>query len=379
MNYKSMELLNKYKNYNEIHKVLIEKYYDRLQKAKKIMIFGTKQMARSVKQYCEKINLSVIGFIDNNKELHGRYIEGIKVYSINDVQSDSLVIIATLNYIGVIEKQLKDNKIFNYINYVALSECDKENFPIYNYCYKDYLKDLFENKDKYINLFNQIKDEKSLQVLDNVLLFRLTFEGEYLSKAYEISISDNGSEYFDNAIVKFNDEETFVDGGAYFGETTIQFVDKVKNKYKKIYIFEPDDEIMFKCKNNLKTYHDIEYLNYGLGEKRNKMLFMETKDTGGHISDKGKKIINICSIDDLNNNEISFIKLDIEGAEKAALIGAKNTIIRNKPKLAISAYHNANDLWQLYLLVKEFNPNYDVYIRHYSNGIFETDFYFIER
>ena len=99
---------------------------------------------------------------------------------------------------------------------------------------------------------------------------------------------------------------------------------------------------------------------------------------GGHISQKGKELINIYNIDALNDYTISYIKLDIEGAEKDAILGAKNTISRNSPKLAISSYHKPKHLWQLLFLIKKINPTYDVFIRHYSEGIFETDFYYIK-
>ena len=50
----------------------------------------------------------------------------------------------------------------------------------------------------------------------------------------------------------------------------------------------------------------------------------------------------------------------------------KNTIIRNKPKLAICVYHKPCDLWEIPLLIKSIVPEYKIYLRHYSGSILES-------
>lgn len=67
----------------------------------------------------------------------------------------------------------------------------------------------------------------------------------------------------------------------------------------------------------------------------------------------------------------TYIKMDIEGAEAEALLGAKESIEKNKPKLAICLYHKPDDIFKLPLLVHKINPLYKMYIRHYSN--YHTD------
>jgi len=79
-------------------------------------------------------------------------------------------------------------------------------------------------------------------------------------------------------------------------------------------------------------------------------------------------------IDDITNNA-TFIKMDIEGAELNALKGAKKTIIANTPKLAISIYHQLNDLWEIPIYIKQLVPEYKLYVRHHSKTIAETVLY----
>ena len=102
---------------------------------------------------------------------------------------------------------------------------------------------------------------------------------------------------------------------------------------------------------------------------------METGDPIARIIDSKQSVpINVLSIDDFMKDKEAptFIKMDIEGSETEALLGAKKIIKKYKPKLAISVYHNATDLWKIPLLIKSLNNDYKIYLRHYSNEIMDT-------
>ena len=45
----------------------------------------------------------------------------------------------------------------------------------------------------------------------------------------------------------------------------------------------------------------------------------------------------------LGIDHVDYIKMDIEGAEREALKGAKNTLRRDKPVIMIDAYHRDDD------------------------------------
>lgn len=58
-----------------------------------------------------------------------------------------------------------------------------------------------------------------------------------------------------------------------------------------------------------------------------------------------------------------FIKMDIEGSELDALKGAKNILIKKRPKLAICLYHKNQDMWEIPLYLKEIVPDYNFYCK----------------
>jgi hypothetical protein len=69
--------------------------------------------------------------------------------------------------------------------------------------------------------------------------------------------------------------------------------------------------------------------------------------------------------------------MNIEGAELEALEGARESIRRWAPTLAISAYHRPSDLWQVAALARSLRPDYRLYFRQHDGGVIETVLYAI--
>jgi hypothetical protein len=93
----------------------------------------------------------------------------------------------------------------------------------------------------------------------------------------------------------------------------------------------------------------------------------------------GNNQVPLRSIDFLVNTKdiakIDFIKLDVEGAELDSIRGARASILRFKPRLAISLYHKPNDLFEIILYIKDKFPFYSCYVDHYSIHAEETVLY----
>lgn len=73
--------------------------------------------------------------------------------------------------------------------------------------------------------------------------------------------------------------------------------------------------------------------------------------------------------------DCDYIKMDIEGAEYKALLGAENIIKNSNTELAISLYHRQEDLIDIPILLKNFKPDYRFYLRLYSKFPMEMCLY----
>lgn len=196
-------------------------------------------------------------------------------------------------------------------------------------------------------------------------------------------------QYFDlpEFLECIEDGEVFLDGGSYDGETSLEFVKwykqngNNKNRPCKVYAWEPGSDNIKKIETNLQNY-DIEYvlIRKGLWNKAGKFRFNQDLSCSKIITDTTASQcefieIEVDSIDAVMDVAATFIKMDIEGCEYEALLGAREMIRNNKPKLAISAYHKKDDIWKLPWLIHSINPEYKFYLRHYSFSTNETVLY----
>ena len=182
-------------------------------------------------------------------------------------------------------------------------------------------------------------------------------------------------QYFED--VQFTEHEIFVDGGFYTGDTASEFIQRVNGRYDAIYGFEPDAENYETAKANLEQYQRIYIMNKGLWDK-NEMLSFFPEGASSKVDSNGTVSISLTSLDEFfsDKKELpTFIKMDIEGAEKKALIGAEKIIRAARPKLAICVYHKPEDIYELPSLIMKFDNSYHFTLRHYTPGMWETVLY----
>lgn len=174
---------------------------------------------------------------------------------------------------------------------------------------------------------------------------------------------------------KRQEKEIFIDAGCYDGNTSIEFFDWCQKK-GHVYAWEPDPLNFEKCEQLFRS-KGISYqlIPKGLWSEP-KELKMKMGGDCSTITDKDWDIsIGVDSIDRLIEEPATFIKMDIEGSEFEALLGAEKMISQHKPKLAICVYHKPEDIWEIPCLIHKFNPEYRFYLRHYAFSWNETVLY----
>lgn len=203
-------------------------------------------------------------------------------------------------------------------------------------------------------------------------------KNQLVSLAEEKTIRWMKSQYFAPEIMKFSDDEVFVDGGCFDFETSQILLNKCK--VKKIYAFEPDEENYKKVQKKLEQGLDceVELIKKGLWDKETRLSFQADATMCSYVVEgdsAGNAQIEVTALDQVIHENITFIKMDIEGSELRALQGAKRLIQQYKPKLAISIYHKPEDTIDIPYYIHELVPEYRFYIRHYSYSPAETILY----
>ena len=246
-------------------------------------------------------------------------------------------------------------------------------------------KELSENKTLYGDKTFIVSYSKK-NVADEVKK-RLSEDAGIDEKNIRMGIFDwrnNQGQYFDYFEAK--DNEVFVDCGCYDGATCYNFAGWCGRKgFDHIYSFEADPKNYERSKEVLAPLGKCDLYPYGTSDANKKVYFAaDAFETSCIISREeaekrtfeGVEEIETRALDDvLEGKRITFIKMDIEGAEYEALLGARNLIMENRPRMAISVYHKFEDFVTLADLVLGMHPDYRIAFRHYGFDELETIMY----
>ena len=163
-----------------------------------------------------------------------------------------------------------------------------------------------------------------------------------------------------------------IDAGAYNGDTARE-LGAYAPDLKKVYALEPDRRNFRKLSEyaNNETAFTILPIQCAAWNEKAELAYDASGNRNAGINQNAKKTqtvnaIPIDSITDKNDEKTDYIKYDVEGAERQALEGSRQTILRYNPKLLVSAYHRSEDIFELPLFIKDINPSYELYLRRYQ-------------
>lgn len=332
---------------------------NRCLQGKKLYLFGASQSAKGFIERNQDM-YRITGIFDNNEKKWGSTFEGYPVFRISDLKTldrEKTVFLITSVYDVAIENQLTE---LGFKNIYSSHKCEKRGY--------NWLEPIKEEDLKYIQELREcLYDDKSKEKLDCIVKYR---EDHAL---YWNEIFD-GEAYF-NDVIQLTDKEVYVDGGAYTGDTIAAFLEHVEGKFTKIYAFEPDPVNYEKLVKEYGTNPKVVCEKSGLWNENTSLRFNDFNTDGSNVSEDGKLVISVKSLDKYISETVSYIKMDIEGSELEALEGAQNIIKRDKPKLAVCIYHKYDDLWKIPLYIKKLVPEYKLYIRHHAYGCSDTVLY----
>lgn len=204
--------------------------------------------------------------------------------------------------------------------------------------------------------YDLLCDEQSRLVFNNTLLHKISGKISYLRE-----METPKSEIY-NDLLRLGEQENYLDLGAYDGDTVREVLSYTNGRFASITALEPDPKNFKKLA--AKTPQAV-CINKGVYSFCGETAFSTEASRNSSVSSDGKRLIQVDTIDNLlQGSPISFIKMDVEGSEREALLGGKNTLRTKRPKLLISAYHRMWDIFELINLLHEIEPSYRIYLRH---------------
>lgn len=226
-----------------------------------------------------------------------------------------------------------------------------------------------ENKDKFGEVYAMLSDEKSRETYVNLINFKISGKLQYLIPSFS-----EKAEVYSN-ILKLGEKEVIVDSGAYNGDTVEEFLSVTNSSAGRIYALEPDKKNFAKLVRNTDTFPFVRPMNVAAYKQDTTLFFKKAAGRQSRISNEGEEIEAI-RIDSLGDENISLIKMDIEGSELDAIKGAEKTISTLKPKLYICAYHRNEDMFSIPLEISRIRNDYSFYFRqHKYIPAWESNFY----
>lgn len=298
------------------------------------------------------------------------FTKNIPIFNLNQIERNSVILVASSGKILTSLSKLRKKgfeHVLHYVDFLRYGTAKLTDLPFNENFPQEYDK----NHERFEEVYGMLKDERSKIIYKKLINFRYFYDLSFL----EGFKSCEYKQYFED-FLSLN-KEIFVDGGGFDGLTTKLFIEKCPS-YKKVYFFEPDKGNLEKAMLLLKNYKNINFYGVGLYSKKMKLKFKK-EGSSSHVSEEGGEIIDVDKFDSIINDKVTYIKLDIEGSEEEALDGMHYTIKKYYPKLAVSVYHSPNSFWRIPQIVLNTRDDYNIYLRHYTESIYETIMYFIPK
>lgn len=334
-------------------------YLSHTQKA--VVMYGMGNGADKILRVCEEKGISVAEFFASDGFVRGHSFHGKTVKSwgwIKETYGAENVIV--LLSFGSSRPEVLENI------YAIASETElyAPDVPAFG----DGLFDraFFEAHKKELEAARELlSDEESRKIFDCVLAFKLTGRIDYLQRAQ----NDPAQTLLD--LVEPEKLRASADLGAYNGDTARELLSYTGEDFRTLYAMEPDPRNFRKLQKYAGEETRARVLVYPVGawSEKTTLYFDESgnrnasfeKNRSESLMERPAKMksVEADTLDHiLDGAQVDYIKYDVEGSEREALLGSRETVERNYPTLLVSLYHRNEDLFALPLLIRELFPGY---------------------
>ena len=325
---------------------------------KTIVLYGMGNGADKILTICERHSIPVADFFASDGFVRGHSFHGKTVLSYSAVKekygAENLIVL--LSFASSLPDVLS---LFDTVD----TECElyAPDVPVCG----EHLFDLdffLAHREELARVHELLADEESKAILENVLRYKLSGRISYLREAE----SDKHVVYKDLLLAKTI--RRAADLGAYNGDTIRELM-RYAPELSSVVAFEPDRRSFRKLTDFCAEleHPSVTAVHAAAWREETTLSFADTGNRNAGAFAQGKQIeVTACSLDSvLDGAPVDYIKYDVEGAEREALLGSARTILAHHPRLLVSVYHRSEDLFALPLLIHQHFPDYRLYLRRY--------------
>lgn len=332
---------------------------------KPAILYGAGNLGKMARDFFNHLNLPFLYVVDifADKYKNSSEWKNIKIIRPDEVEKkdkENCLLVICIVTVPMIELQNKLGKEGwkNTAFFYDVSQSFSKQYPLNNGWFLNLEK---SDEKKIEKVFRDLKDEKSRQHYLQFLAWR-KFRSELIFKNFGINHEDR---FFIPEIIKNFKKEVFMDCGAHFGLVVEKFLSLTGRKYEMIYAIEPDRKSLKTLEKKLKNIPKVKIIKKALSDRDGKGKFYEGFDFSSKLDPKGNANVKTTTLDSLNISP-TFIKMHLEGGEYKALKGGLKTIVKSRPMLAITLYHNSDGVFKIPTFLRKNLRNYDYYFRLHS-------------
>lgn len=335
-----------------------------------MVLFGAGRFGRMVNRKLSDLGIHPIAFADNNSSLWGKKVDGLVVLEPRDAASKFGQQAAFLMCVWNGEaqdrmadriRQLKSLGCKVAIPFGFLFWKHPEVF-LPHFCL-DLPEKVLRQKNLICAAMQLWSDQASRKEFVAQVEFRTSLDFNLINWTVE------GKHYFPKDLFSLGKEEVFVDCGAFDGDTIADFVQETAGCFQHLVAFEPDavtyphlEERVSQLDSGVRKR--IEISQKAIGRKPG-VIFFEATGTMLSKTGSGSCEVPVVDLDSaLAAFDPTYIKFDIEGFEPEGLMGASGLLLRTRPILALSVYHQQDHLWRIPLLMSSLlQDRYEFFLR----------------
>ena len=338
----------------------------------RLILHGAGPLGRLVLQGLAQAGLRPIAFTDNNERLWHTEIAGVPVLppsSAAERYHDSACFVVTIYNGSKARRQLKELGCRNVAPFVALSWACPE--VLASIIGVELPHKLPAFADEIRECYRILADEKSRYELIGQVEWRYWMDYESLPAHL-----DPMGTYFPLDLVTPLEDEVFVDCGSFQGDTIPSFTSHWNSRFRHIFALEPDPQnrdVLETVIERLGLSDRASIMPYAVGERNEMVSFASSGTVTSQIAANGSISVESRRLDAIDwPLTPTFIKMDIEGAEPQAILGARDLLLRDQPILAACTYHRSEHLWQIPNLIHSLAPEYNLFLQRSAGKEFAT-------